>query len=409
VTSVTTEPPAPTLRQTADAWTLVRAAIGGPRQVPDKLARLARTLRLYLDGREIDRRLATLERKGYVGQRPTRAQILFGGLDMLRFVIEPASRDYYRQKGISFGFHQLLRVLDDPVSMIDPTGFLSDRDTIVGHVMQVVHLNPVYDLQLIEMIDDGLEDFERQVAQMVAGTHPRARSRRCARTRTSLRRSARSRRCRATSRTATSCRATCRRWCGGCAWCRASRWSWRSATPDALSVPLHRQRARAARRDVQEQECVDRSELAVVLDRQQALRLVRQEVGERHRAARQERGPAREQPDHDQHAGDELDATRHPDHERRCLRRRSAEQAEQLLRALAREEEARDDAQQRVDRVRVSSELRPHARPPKEWSAKAITHPRMERTRRRVIAVDFRVPEGFTAGWRVRRADAPNA
>jgi hypothetical protein len=67
-------------------------------------------------------------------------------------------------------------VLDDPVSMIDPTGFLSERDTIVGHVMQVVHLNPIYDLQLIEMFDDGLEDFERQVAAMVDGTHPRART-----------------------------------------------------------------------------------------------------------------------------------------------------------------------------------------------------------------------------------------
>jgi hypothetical protein len=166
----------PSLRQSAGAWTLVREAIGGPGQVAGKLRRLARTLRLYVDGREVDRRLATLERKGYVAQRPTRAQILFGGFDMLRFVIEPAARDYYRQKGISFGFHQLLRVLDDPVSMIDPTGFLSERDTIVGHVMQVVHLNPVYDLQLIQMFDDGLEDFERQVERMVAGTHPRART-----------------------------------------------------------------------------------------------------------------------------------------------------------------------------------------------------------------------------------------
>ena len=165
-----------TLRRTATPLQLVREAIGGPREIGGKLKRLVRTLRLYVDGREIDRRLATLERKGYVAQRPTRAQILFGGFDMLRFVIEPAARDYYRQKGISFGFHQLLRVLDDPVSMIDPTGFLSERDTIVGHVMQVVHLNPVYDLQLIQMFDDGLEDFERQVEQMVAGTHPRART-----------------------------------------------------------------------------------------------------------------------------------------------------------------------------------------------------------------------------------------
>jgi hypothetical protein len=133
-------------------------------------------LRLYVSTDAVDQRLRNLEAKGYIKQRPKRAQILFGGLDMLRFVIEPASRDYYKQKGISFGFHQLLRILDDPVSMIDPTGFMSDRDTIVGHVMQVVHLNPVYDLQLIEMFPDGLEDFERQVQAMVDGTHPRRRT-----------------------------------------------------------------------------------------------------------------------------------------------------------------------------------------------------------------------------------------
>lgn len=167
---------AKTARLTASPFTLMRQAIGGPRQIAGKLRRLGRTLRLYVDWRAVDRRLQTLEAKGYLVGRPTRLQILFGGLDMLRFVIEPASRDYYRQKGISFGFHQLLRVLDDPVSMIDPTGFLSDRDTIVGHVMQVVHLNPVYDLQLIQMFPDGLEDFERQVQAMVDGTHPRHRT-----------------------------------------------------------------------------------------------------------------------------------------------------------------------------------------------------------------------------------------
>jgi hypothetical protein len=163
----------PPLRTSAGPWTLIRIAIGGPRQIGGKLQRLGRTIRLYFSPDAVDQRLRNLEAKGYIHRRPTRAQIFFGGLDMLRFVIEPASRDYYKQKGISFGFHQLLRILDDPVSMIDPTGFLSDRDTIVGHVMQVVHLNPVYDLQLIEMFPDGLEDFERQVQAMVDGTHPR--------------------------------------------------------------------------------------------------------------------------------------------------------------------------------------------------------------------------------------------
>jgi hypothetical protein len=46
----------------------------------------------------------------------------------------------------------------------------------MGHVMQVVNLNPVYDLQLLQMFPDGLDEFERQIEQMIAGTHPRART-----------------------------------------------------------------------------------------------------------------------------------------------------------------------------------------------------------------------------------------
>jgi hypothetical protein len=57
--------------------------------------------------------------------------------------------------------------------MIDPTGFYSERDTIIGHVMQVVHLNPVYDLQILQVFPDGLDELEAQVLAMVEGRHPR--------------------------------------------------------------------------------------------------------------------------------------------------------------------------------------------------------------------------------------------
>lgn len=167
--------PAP-LRRTASSWTLVRTAIGGPREIAAKLGRLGRTLWLYVRPGEVESRLEALRAAGLTRESPTRGQVFFGGLDMLRFVIEPFARDYYEQQGISFGFHQLLRVLDDPVSMIDPTGFLSERDTIIGHVMQVVHLNPIYDLQLMEMFPGGLDAFEAQIEAMVAGTHPRHRT-----------------------------------------------------------------------------------------------------------------------------------------------------------------------------------------------------------------------------------------
>jgi hypothetical protein len=165
--------PAVAQRKTQPAWRLLASAIGGPRAVAGKLRRVARTARLYLAPDEIPRRLRRLRELGLVGEPPTRAQLLFGGFDMLRFVIEPAARDYYAQQGISFGFHQLLRVLEDPVSMIDPTGFLSERDTIIGHLMQVVHLNPVYDLQILQVFPDGLDELERQAESMVRGTHPR--------------------------------------------------------------------------------------------------------------------------------------------------------------------------------------------------------------------------------------------
>lgn len=165
-----------TLRQSASTWTLLRTALGGPHELAGKLGRLARTLRLYARPGEIRARLESLRAAGLVEEIPSRGQIFFGGLDMLRFVISPFAREYYERKGISFTFHQLLRVLDDPVSMLDPTGFLSERDTIIGHLMQVVHLNPVYDLQLMSMFPGGLDELERQVEAMVAGTHPRHRT-----------------------------------------------------------------------------------------------------------------------------------------------------------------------------------------------------------------------------------------
>jgi len=165
-----------TLRTQAAPWTLARNALGGPREVAGKLGRIARTARLWLDRGEIERRLEALAAQGLAPARPTRLQLLFGGLDMLRFLIEPGARDYYRKLGISFGFHQVLRVLDDPVSMIDPTGFLSERDTIIGHLMQVTHLNPIYDLQLLQCFPDGLDALERQLEEMIAGRHPRQRT-----------------------------------------------------------------------------------------------------------------------------------------------------------------------------------------------------------------------------------------
>ena len=161
-------------RHTRSAVQLLRQAIGDRRAVSLKITRSCRTLRHMLVGDEAQRRLRTLRDHGLIDRIPTRGQLLFGAWDMLRFVIVPAARDYYLHKEINFTFHQVLRFLDDPLSIADPTGLYADFGTITGHVMQVVHLNPVYDMQLLSMWSDGLQRFEAEVAAMVDGSHPRA-------------------------------------------------------------------------------------------------------------------------------------------------------------------------------------------------------------------------------------------
>ncbi|MCZ7685518.1 MAG: hypothetical protein M5U28_44765 [Sandaracinaceae bacterium] len=165
-----------TARLTASPIALLRQAAGSPREMAAKVRRLARALAQYANAPALDARLTRLRELGYLERVPTRLQLVVGSIDMLRFWISPAAADYYAQKGIDYGFHQVLRFLDDPASMVDPTGFLSTRDNIIGHLMQVVHANPAYDLQLLESHERGLEELEAQVEQMIAGTHPRASS-----------------------------------------------------------------------------------------------------------------------------------------------------------------------------------------------------------------------------------------
>ncbi len=164
-----------TARLRESPWSLVRRAAGGPAVLARKLRGLASALRGY-GGRRVTERLERLERLGVIDAVPTKIQRMVGAVDMMRFFIVPCADDYYRSKGISFWFHVLLRFLDDPASVVDPTGFNSSRDAIIGHIMQVVHANPIYDYQLLESFEDGLDELERQIEAILDGTHPRAES-----------------------------------------------------------------------------------------------------------------------------------------------------------------------------------------------------------------------------------------
>lgn len=163
-----------TLRQTASPLRLLLQAIGGPRQWAGKLGRFVRTMLVVFNRKEIHRRLARLQSLGFMETIPTGLQLVVGGLDMVRYFIAPGAKDYYESRGIGFTFHQVLRFFDDPISLVDPVGIYSERDTIIGHVLQVVHANPAYDLQLLDMFTDGVAEIEAQTKQMIAGTHPRS-------------------------------------------------------------------------------------------------------------------------------------------------------------------------------------------------------------------------------------------
>jgi hypothetical protein len=156
--------------------TLIRRTIGDREAIRGKVNRATYAIANYVNPKRIEGRLSNLRALGYIGGNPNRTQLVFGSLDMFRFFIIPCAADYYRSKDIRFVFHALLRFLDDPASMMDPTGFMSHRDAIIGHLMQVTHADPIYDLQLLSAIPEGLDELERQILQILDGTHPRAES-----------------------------------------------------------------------------------------------------------------------------------------------------------------------------------------------------------------------------------------
>lgn len=161
-------------RLTEPPWRLVRRAAGSPGDLARKLERLARGLGRLADRSALEARLARLVSLGYLEQAPTRLQLVVGSLDMLRFWITPAADEYYASQGITFGFHQVLRVLEEPASMIDPTGLLTSRDVIIDHLLQVVHANPAYDLTLLETHERGLEELELQTCAAIERRHPKS-------------------------------------------------------------------------------------------------------------------------------------------------------------------------------------------------------------------------------------------
>lgn len=155
---------------------LIFRAIGSPSVILNKTGRFASTLfhTFYFPSQK--KRLQRLQQIGFIETIPSQKQLWFGAYDMLRYFISPGAASYYKTKNINFTFHQILRFLNDPSGISDPIGIRVPRDTIICHLLEVVHANPVYDLQLLDQFEDGLEEMAKQTQQMLDKTHPRYNS-----------------------------------------------------------------------------------------------------------------------------------------------------------------------------------------------------------------------------------------
>ena len=158
----------------APAWLHVAAAFGSLDEFAARVAEAAQAAWRILTFDEIGARLRRAQQAGRIEHVPTREQIVFGGLDMLRFLFEPGARATDLERGIDLTLHRTLRLIGDPRSWVDPAGLASDLDQVVTHLTEQFHFNPAYDLQLLALFDGGFDALAHRCETIVDGTHPRA-------------------------------------------------------------------------------------------------------------------------------------------------------------------------------------------------------------------------------------------
>ncbi len=120
---------------------------------------------------------------GLIPRVPTSWQLLQGQLEMVLYVVLPDANDAARYRGARFG-HPVVR---QPFLLreigIDHLrighGLDASPEGLFKHLNFVLHVDyPVYDLQLIQTVPDGLERFRRYTREIEDGTTPERRRQR---------------------------------------------------------------------------------------------------------------------------------------------------------------------------------------------------------------------------------------
>jgi len=148
-------------------------ALGTPRDVFRKIGNAWRTIVTTFNRKERQGRLKQLKSQGLLEEIPTEWQIWNASRDMLVNYIIPSNGEFYEHYEQNQYWLQFLRVFDEPSTMMDPTGLAVSRDMVVSHLLHVVHISAAYDVGLLHMFPDGIEELESQLEQFVAGSHPR--------------------------------------------------------------------------------------------------------------------------------------------------------------------------------------------------------------------------------------------
>jgi hypothetical protein len=155
-----------------------RQVAGSRHAIAAKAREVVSTTRHLLSRSERDARIARLQAAGLVHERPTDWQLVQAAHHMMFGYILPSNVEFYEHyeaSGAVAGhwWHQLLRVLDAPATMMDPIGLGIAEDTLRTHVVQVVHASAGYDVALLQMFEGGLTRLRAELEQVVDGTHPR--------------------------------------------------------------------------------------------------------------------------------------------------------------------------------------------------------------------------------------------
>jgi len=157
-------------------WSLLKDVIGGWVHLRDRVVQLVGLLTGFIRPAVVRARLERLRALGHVDVVPTVGQVLVAARDQMMLNASLETRIFYQEQGIPWTFHNLRRFIAGPATMMDPAGLFSPRDTIIHHVLQTFHRHAIYDLVLLRGFPDGLDEMQRQMDQLTAGTHPHQRA-----------------------------------------------------------------------------------------------------------------------------------------------------------------------------------------------------------------------------------------